>query len=260
VSDWLTPVRKALDVAEGTVRCFFRDDDAGLDDERLLALLEVFGRLDVPVDLAVIPMALTPSLAGKLRALGVRTNGKIGLHQHGLRHANHQRSGRKSEFGEDRPTEAILEDIRDGKRRLEELFGGLVQPVFTPPWNRCCRATGSALAELGFRVLSRDEGSPPLRVHGLLEINVRVDWFAHRGGVRRSRPELGQLLADRITQPGATGIMLHHARMDASERQALEELLRLLRSHDRALSSPLLESAHTESGQNVAGSTDRRPA
>ena len=42
MSSWLQPVEAALDAAPAPVPVFFRDDDAGWGDERLLALLDAF--------------------------------------------------------------------------------------------------------------------------------------------------------------------------------------------------------------------------
>ena len=41
---WLDPLRAALDDTPRPVDFFFRDDDAGWDDERLFAMLEVVER------------------------------------------------------------------------------------------------------------------------------------------------------------------------------------------------------------------------
>ena len=40
-NDWLAPVRAALDTAEWSPTVFFRDDDAGWDDDRLMRLLDL---------------------------------------------------------------------------------------------------------------------------------------------------------------------------------------------------------------------------
>jgi hypothetical protein len=60
------------------VDVFFRDDDAGWADARLLALCDLFGALELPLDLAVIPAALHDGLARELRARDWR-----GRHKHG---------------------------------------------------------------------------------------------------------------------------------------------------------------------------------
>ena len=234
MSDWLGPVRRALDGASAPVTFFFRDDDAGWDDERLFHLLDLFGDYGVPLDLAVIPLALTPALA---RGIGDRVEAQPGLvsvHQHGFAHVNHEAEGRKCEFGPTRAAAIQERDIRQGKQLLDELLGPIVQPIFTPPWNRCGAQTGDCLTRLGFRALSRDSSAEPLDLPGLLELPVRVDWFAKRKGVPLTREQVGRLIAEAIGGSNPVGVMLHHAVMDEGERQAAGGLLSLLSSHDRA--------------------------
>ena len=226
---WLQPVADALDAAREPVAFFFRDDDAGWDDARLLALLEVFAERSLPVDLAVIPLALQPGLANELRG-----RPGVGLHQHGFAHADHEPAGRKCEFGPAREAAAQWRDILGGWARLTALLGERVDPIFTPPWNRCTAATGRCLAELGFAALSRSASASPLDVAGLYELPITVDWFAHRHGERLSRGELGERVAGAIRSGGPVGVMFHHALMDAAERRDTAALLSLLADHERA--------------------------
>src|SRR3954451_22796727 len=138
---WLDPVTAALDAAPAPVPVFFRDDDAGWADARLFDLLDRFAACSLPVDLAVIPMELDAALAEELAA-----RPRVGLHQHGLAHVNHEREGRKHEFGPSRDAAAQRADIAAGRARLTDLLGDRVDPIFTPPWNRCTAATGDCLA------------------------------------------------------------------------------------------------------------------
>ncbi|HKO27035.1 MAG TPA: hypothetical protein VJU80_06220 [Solirubrobacteraceae bacterium] len=241
---WLDPLRAALDEASGPVDFFLRDDDAGWDDERLFAMLGVLDRHALAIDLAVIPQALTPPLADSLIGRGERSGGRLGLHQHGLAHRSHEPDGRKCEFGPSRDRDAQRRDLTEGQQLLEDLLPGLIQPVFTPPWNRCTRVTAELLAELGFRVLSRHVSEPPLAVPDLTEVPVSVDWsYAKRDGRRLTFDELGDLAAERVRLGGAVGVNLHHAVMDDDEIGLLDELCRLLATHDAARCLPLLALA-----------------
>jgi hypothetical protein len=159
----LDPVAAALDAAPAAVPWFFRDDDVGWRTDRLRPLVDRFERHGLPVDLAVIPQALRPGLARELR---LRTGDGLAVHQHGLAHVNHEPDGRKQEFGPSRPREVQRRDIEAGRRLLEDRLGDIVQPIFTPPWNRCTADTGVCLAELGFTVLSREARAEPFRVPG----------------------------------------------------------------------------------------------
>jgi hypothetical protein len=230
---WLDPLRAALDEAAAAVAFFFRDDDAGWRDDRLMTLLGLFAGRGVPIDLAAIPLDMSPALAGRLSARAEQT-GLVGIHQHGYAHVNHEREGRRCEFGPSRPGRVQLADIGEGRRRLHELLGPAVQPMFTPPWNRCTADTGACLVELGVAVLSRDRTAGELSVPGLRELPVQVDWLQRRKGERLSRAAVGELLAARAAEPAPLGVMLHHAVMDGDDMDAVGELLDLVAVHDRA--------------------------
>ena len=229
---WLDPVRRALQRAPEPVAFFLRDDDAGWRDDRLQALLDVCAARAVPIDLAAIPLDMTRELADTLVARAERQ--PLGLHQHGYAHVSHETEGRKCEFGPARSAAAQLHDIGDGRRRLLDLLGPALQPIFTPPWNRCTAATGAALVELGIGVLSRDRTAVPLELDGLRELPVQVDWFAKRKGVHLGRDAVGEQLGARAGEPVPLGVMLHHAEMDPDDLTAMGEWLDLIRAHERA--------------------------
>lgn len=229
--DWLAPLRQALDEAPAAVPVFFRDDDAGWDDGRLFALLDLFAHHRVPIDLAVIPAALTPPLARELAARADLAPGRLGLHQHGYCHANHEATGRKCEFGASRRLPEQWRDLEQGARLLREALGPRLDPIFTPPWNRCTPLTARCLAELGFAALSRDAGAEPLHRDGLAEIGVHIDWCKRRDGRRRPPEELAVDMAARARAGRSLGIMLHHAVMDDEDLDLLGPLLRLVAQH-----------------------------
>jgi hypothetical protein len=234
IGHWLDPVSKALDDARSPVDLFFRDDDVGWDDRGLWALLDLVSEHSLPLDLAVIPCALGDALARSLQARVDSSATRVAVHQHGYAHVNHEPTGRKYEFGPSRSASLQSRDIAEGRRRLQYHLGPLVEPIFTPPWNRCTPATGRCLVELGFSVLSREARSPRFDIPGLIEIPIHIDWFAHRKRVRLSRTEFGEMLASAMKVPGPVGIMFHHAVMDAEERSAAGELLTLIADHHRA--------------------------
>jgi peptidoglycan/xylan/chitin deacetylase (PgdA/CDA1 family) len=220
-------LRTALDEAPAPVEVFFRDDDAGWGDERLLELIARFEATGLPLDLAVIPAELTPRLAETLRER------PVGLHQHGYAHVNHQREGRRCEFGSDRSRAQQQDDIARGRERLRELLGDRLDPFFTPPWNRCTRDTGEALVALGFAALSREHRAEPL---GLLpEVSVHLD-------VARLTPEeLDARFAAHVRAGGPVGVMFHHAVMEDADLVRAAALLELLASHANVAPRTLAE-------------------
>lgn len=252
---WLAPVIEALD-ARGDDPCtvWFRDDDAGWDDDRLMALLDVFERSGVPVDVAVIPAEITDGLSAALLPRARR--GAIWLHQHGFAHVNHETQGRKCEFGPARSYAEQAADIVAGRDLLTEHLGDLVDPVFTPPWNRCTSDTAAAVAAAGLQVLSRDATATPLGEHTLAQVPVQVDWFGQRKGVRWTREQLGQLIADRLLADDPVGVMLHHAVTDRDELARVEELVSLFSSHPGARPVRLMDVALGEPRRPSSGSVD----
>ncbi len=226
MSAWLEPLRLALQRECVPRIFFFRDDDGGWGNERLYPLLDLFADFEVPIDLALIPIAVTHGLARELQRRIEQSPRRLGLHQHGLSHQNHQPQGRKSEFGAARSKIRQSTDITLGDRRLRALLGDWIDPIFTPPWNRCTQVTVDLLAESGFRVLSRDITAGRVRLGSLIEVPISIDWCKQRRGGRINKLDLGELLAARVcTQSSPIGVMLHHVEIGAAERRTLAELL-----------------------------------
>jgi hypothetical protein len=236
MSTWLQPLREALDRRDTPISVFFRDDDAGWRDDLLDLLLEPFAEHGVPIDLAVIPDATDADCAANLRRWTAR--GPIRLHQHGRAHTNHQRFGRKCEFGDERSVEAIRADVIAGATRLRGLLGELIDPIFTPPWNRCTVETAEALPEAGHRVLSRESSAAPLGLADICEIPVTFDWFA-----KAVAPDRGAALQHQLSGAGPVGIMLHHAVTGDEDRHIIGELVEFIGAHPMTEPTSILQLA-----------------
>jgi hypothetical protein len=232
----VSAVLAALDAVRSPVRIFLRDDDAGWDAARLYALLDCTARNGVPINLAVIPQACSDELAGELCKRIDAAPGRIGVHQHGFAHANHEATGRKCEFGATRGAAEQRSDLHLGRERLRACFGTRLDTMFTPPWNRCSAYTPALLSELGYSALSRDRTAPAQQA--LPELPVDIDWCKlqrlaqaqHADGSER----IGVELAHCIGAGDTVGIMLHHAQMDAPDLAFLDALLAASASHHRA--------------------------
>jgi hypothetical protein len=233
MSDWLDPVRAALDADRGVTTFFFRNDDAGWEQPRLLRLLDLFARSGAPVDVATIPGSLTPQIAADLRRMARAAPGLVEVHQHGFKHRNHEMNGRRSEFGPSRAVDDQRRDLAHGKRLLEDMVGECVRPIFTPPWNRCTETTVHCLKDLGFAILSRDASAGIAGVPGVAERPVTLDWCGRRG-VRLGLAGWAQEIAGSVGGGSPVGIMLHHAVMTDDDLRPLSALLRLLSRHPRA--------------------------
>ena len=244
---WLDSLRKTLDLAPKPITFFFRDDDAGWEDQRLFKLVAIFDQHNVPLDLAVIPESISGQTAARLRTVVEINPQRVSLHQHGYAHVNHEQSGRKCEFGESRPADSQLADITSGWQLLKDLFGSFIDPIFTPPWNRCTATTAECLREAGFRYLSRDVTASEINTGGLSELPIAIDWFKQRHGFRLAPNQLGVSISTAARERKAVGVMLHHAVMDEEERSRLSELLRLVSTHSQVRCVLMRDLIHSTS-------------
>ena len=200
------------------VTLWWRDDDAMEPSPALSRLLDV--RPGCPLGLAVIPAGAKASLAGVLPDA-------VDVLVHGFAHANHAASGdRKSEYPAGR---VAPEEMREGRERLEALFGERVLPVFVPPWNRMGEDAAAALPAAGYRVLSGYRGRPE---GPLPRLDTHVDLVDWRGGRRFAGADtvLGTLAAALAARRNAgmaapTGVLSHHLVHDAAAWRFLERLL-----------------------------------
>jgi hypothetical protein len=231
VIDWLQPIKDVLENAKKPVRLFFRDDDAGWSTDRLLALLDMFAKAEIPIDLAVIPEALDAKLTDELLLRNQQSTNMLGLHQHGYTHSNNEQEGRKCEFGGSRTKAQQLDDIGRGQKILQAQLGKTLDPFFTPPWNRCTQETVECLEELDFKLLSRDITAKQFTSTKVKQIPVHVDWSKF---IKTSSllPELGWAIASHLESSNPTGIMLHHADMDEEQLIPLAELLSVFKNYN----------------------------
>jgi peptidoglycan/xylan/chitin deacetylase (PgdA/CDA1 family) len=220
----LDQVVTELSHRDGSV-VFFRADDVAVPGRKLARLVEVFGKHQVPLTLAVVPSWLTETRWQWLLELCRRDYSLWCWIQHGWRHLNHEPQGRKFEFGPSRTFFWKRKDLQAGFERLSRLLGGAFTPAFTPPWNRCDSETLNALKELGYQGLSRNLGAQPKAPATLTEYQVSVDLHTRKekdgeSGWQNFFKELRESLGK-----GFCGIMIHHQRMNNAAFDFLEVLL-----------------------------------
>ena len=214
------------------LRLFFRDDDVDEDEAKLRRLLRLFLERNMPINLGVIPGRLTAACAELLAESADATPATLELNQHGWRHLNHEREGRKCEFGPSRTYAEQSADIAQGRERMTEAFGQNWSPVFIPPWNRCTEDTYRALDHLGFRALSAKHGGPVVTGYRFEDISITLDLYRWNDGARLKSPEevVDSLLAQLLLQQ-TIGVALHHKVMDERAFSFLASLLDTLASH-----------------------------
>ena len=224
----LDTVQETLERKNRPTYIFFRDDDAGWANDRLPALGELFEDRNVPLDMAVIPNELHDECIDQIAGLLHGSPDLFHIHQHGYSHENHETNGRKSEFGKCRAAQDQFVDIEKGYARLLDIFGDRVEPIFTPPWNRCTQDTVDALNEAGLSILSRDVGAESLALTDLVEIPVAVDWVKLRNADKSGNNESINRLSKHLASADVVGIMLHHEHMDEAELAFLDEVVTVL--------------------------------
>ncbi len=208
---------------------FFRADDVAVPGRHFSGLISVFKRHRMPLSMAVVPTWLTRSRWETLHALAGDDPALWCWHQHGYQHKNHESEGKKCEFGESRPAEAIRRDLQKGRDRLADIMGPAFFPAFTPPWNRCGATTLVLLKEMGYYVVSRSQGADPAPPRRLADFSVNVDLHTRK----ETDPETGleNLMVELETalKSGFCGIMIHHQRMNGAALEFLDALLAALR-------------------------------
>jgi hypothetical protein len=235
---WLSPpddlksrIERCIDEAaelnrsKKPVYIFFRADDIAVPTKQFKRLMEIFTRHRAPLSLAVVPAWLTHARWEAIKTTCQDSSSLWCWHQHGWRHLNHERKGKKQEFGPARPASVIKTDLIRGRKRLELLMDDDFYEAFTPPWNRCCKDALELLNELGYHALSRDQDASPPTPEGLVDFQVNVDLH--------TRKELDPhecwdaLLAELKVAllSGFCGIMIHHQRMNDAAFDFLELLM-----------------------------------
>ena len=216
---------------------FFRADDIGVAGKPFEALCRLFRHHSIPLAMAVVPAWLNDGRREQLFEHAGLEEPLWGWHQHGWRHVNWQRVGKKSEFGEQRPIDRQIRDISQGRDKMRKTFGDRFLPIFTPPWNRLSSTTLTALDRLDFKAVSmgnRLPGNPNHRV-SLKHLKIHLDLHTRKGSDPVSDYEaLLAEIAALMTKREPVGIMIHHQRMTIFAFEFLHELLSLLKDAVKA--------------------------
>ena len=214
--------------------CFWwRDDDAGADDARLLPLLRVARDRATPLALAVVPAWLDERCVARLLAAA-----EVTVLQHGFAHADHAAPpAKKIELGGTAPRAALRRDLATGRARLAEAFATRFVPALVPPWNRIAADLLPGLADLGFTGISTYGPRARATEAGLRRVNTHLDLVAWREGGRHldfaeAARGLAALVRRGLAEP--IGILSHHQVMDAGAFSALDRLLALVQDQPRA--------------------------
>lgn len=237
--DWRDQLEKAIVRASGNRAhtIFFRADDIGAGGRAFEAMCRLFRYHEIPIAMAVVPAWLSAVRRTQLFQAAPLEEPYWGWHQHGWRHVNWQRVGKKSEFTEQRPFEKQWHDIWQGQQKMKEIFGDHFLPVFTPPWNRLSAATLRIIQELNFQGVSL-AGPFPRGVKSPITLrNLRIQVDLHTRKEKDGLADFGALLEELTIHPSKReplGIMIHHHHMTYFAFEFLHELLSILKNRTRS--------------------------
>lgn len=233
--DWRGTLTSFVERLEGNPLppVFFRADDVGAGGRAFNALCEIFRSYQIPLGMAIVPAWLSDVREKQLFAAAPKEEPLWGWHQHGWRHVNWERAGKKSEFGEQRPIEKQWRDIQQGQQKMRDIFGDQLVNVFTPPWNRVSGSTLRILQELGFDGVSMGKYFPRGLRPPLTMKNLRVNLDLHTRKGKDSLKDFQDILEEMATlfaRREPVGIMLHHQRMTYFAFEFLDEMLSLFKN------------------------------
>jgi peptidoglycan/xylan/chitin deacetylase (PgdA/CDA1 family) len=219
---------------------WWRDDDARTATPALDQLLDTAARFDMPLALAVIPVGVEAALEARLmRAERVR------VFQHGWDHVNHADPARPAELSETRDADEVGEQLGEGRRRLQLLFGARFLPVLVPPFNQLSRHLNSAVERVGYRFISSqgDFAGLPLPYRNT-HLDV-IDWQRNQAAdpsviVRLALAALRLRRLGLVPASSPVGMVTHHLAHDTAVWDLVETLLRRLRQHP-AVIAPEIE-------------------
>ncbi|MCE5245258.1 MAG: polysaccharide deacetylase family protein [Syntrophobacteraceae bacterium] len=242
---WQTPLEGWQDKLAQTLKrvsgshqpaVFFRADDIGAGGRAFETMCHIFRESAVPLAMAVVPAWLSDVRKTQLFQSAPLDEPLWGWHQHGWRHVNWQRTGKKSEFGEHRPFEKQWRDIFQGRQKMIDIFGEHFVQVFTPPWNRLSNATLRVVQDLGFKGVSLMGTFPRNLKPPIVLANLRIQLDLHTRKSKDAPADYDALLEELaflLNKKEPVGIMIHHHRMTPFAFQFLHTLISLLRTEAR---------------------------
>ncbi len=220
----------AWDQLNTTATLWWRDDDAEQPVEALERLFHLSESHAAPVAIAVSPALATPALGTR-----IREHSECAVLQHGYAHSNHASPERKkNELGDDRPIQTVTAELRNGFRRMQQLFGDRFVTVMVPPWNRISDTLTAGLYDIGFTGISTYLARNTMLEHNLIRCNTHVDIVDWKAGDRFVGTDRAiQLLVEHLAARRAgevdpnepTGLLTHHLRHDENAWQFIEKLL-----------------------------------
>lgn len=204
---------------------FFRLDDFAKSNDRAYQLMKIFKQFNIPITLAIIPNDLDDILVQFLKKEKEKSN--IDLIIHGYKHHNYNDNllGSKSEWGNNRSEDEIMQDIKSAIQIMNMKFGNLWSSIFCPPWNTISPKAQSIINELGFNKISTSRSDVVNTIEVLQDVPVAVDLISKKKTDRYS--QFKQVILE-IKDCDRLGIMIHYDQLSPADLIFLTEVLKTL--------------------------------
>ncbi len=213
-------------------RFYFRADAVGAGGRPFETLCGLFRKHEVPLAMAVVPAWLSASRCDNLFEVAPLDEPLWNWHQHGWRHVDWQKTGKKSEFGAERPYEKQYRDISLGREKMVSIFGRHLLQIFSPPWNHLSSTTIEVIRDLNFKGVSMLGPFPRGIKPGNELKNLRVQIILHARKKKQGLDDF-RFLCEELTawigRREPVGIVIHHQHMNGFAFEFLDEFLHLLR-------------------------------
>ena len=204
------------------INFWFRDDDIGYDDEKLIEMMKFFEKKNINLLLAAIPSAIDLNTKNILSKFNNYT-----IAQHGYSHINYS-DVECAEFTIDRDPFIVKQEIQLGDDKLRRIFGKKYMKVFIPPWFEIDDNTHKIINELNYMALSNYWHNQKNK-YGMNEINCQVDLIEWEKAWTFGGEEyvLEQILSEISAKNGNCniGILLHHERLGKESYKFLNKFL-----------------------------------
>ena len=233
IKEELEQIIEDLVHSRGTLKVFFRADDIGIPSKNFSCMMRLFLKYQTPLCLAVVPCWLTRQRWEAMDDFNQKGRDLFCWHMHGYRHINHEKHGKKFEFGQSRSPDELFNDLSKGYKRLESIIGKNLTSVFTPPWNRCSLETMLILQKLNFKGISRSTGVKPLPPEKFQDFPVHVDLHTRKekSAVTGWKNLLNEF--NKSLDYDTCGVMIHHMCMNKQAFILLEYFLKFFAEHKK---------------------------
>ena len=207
-------------IKKNKTKFWFRDDDAGIDNDSLDNLMQYLTNKNINLLIAAIPELSDD----KLKLLLAKYDNYI-IAQHGYSHTNYSKD-ELSEYPDTRTKEVIATELTNGDRILSTLFNNKFIKVFVPPWFEIGGKTKKIIKEHDYLAIS-NYWKNQINPNGIIEINSQVDLVDWDKAYTFGGEDfvLKQIISEIELGNTCIGILLHHERIGKETCYFLDKLI-----------------------------------